>query len=175
MSEAVTIDSVAPFTPRLTAVVASTPDGVIGLNGEMPWRLRSDLQRFKALTMGGWLIMGRKTFDSIGRPLPGRQTLVLTRNSDWSSAGVTVAHDPAEALRITADRPAYVVGGAEIYRLLWNHCDQLFLTTVWAKRPGDTRLEIDCDGFMLRERVRLPAGANDDYPSEFTRWQRNGK
>ena len=72
----------------LIAVVASTPDGVIGQDQTMPWRLSSDLRRFKKLTMGGTLLMGRKTYDSIGRPLPGRQTWVLTRNPDWSVDGV---------------------------------------------------------------------------------------
>ena len=82
----------------LTAVVAMTPSGVIGRDGDMPWRLRSDLRRFKKLTMGGVLIMGRRTYDSIGRPLPGRRTIVITRNPDWSAEGVESADSPAAAI-----------------------------------------------------------------------------
>lgn len=84
----------------LTAVVAMTPSGVIGRDGDMPWRLSSDLRRFKRLTMGGTLIMGRRTFDSIGRALPGRRTIVVTRNDDWSADGVERAASPQEALQL---------------------------------------------------------------------------
>ena len=83
---------------ELTAVVAATNRGVIGRDGDMPWRLSTDLRRFKRRTMGGTLIMGRKTFDSIGRPLPGRRTIVLTRNRQWSAAGVETAAGPDEAI-----------------------------------------------------------------------------
>ncbi len=151
----------------LSAVVAMTPDGVIGVDGDMPWRLKSDLRRFKSLTMGGWLIMGRKTFDSIGRPLPGRQTLVLTRDPDWSSPGVVVAHDPVVAMQMTQTAPAFVVGGAEIYRLLWSYCETVYLTRVWASVPGDTRLDVDWDGFSVCSQQRLASGPVDDYPTDF--------
>lgn len=96
-------------TGDLTAIVAMTPSGVIGRDGDMPWRLSSDLRRFKRLTMGGTLIMGRRTFDSIGRPLPGRRTIVVTRNPDWSVEGVTRAASPLEALQMAGvGRPAAV-------------------------------------------------------------------
>lgn len=156
----------------LTAVVAMTPDRVIGLNGDMPWRLKSDLKRFKSLTMGGWLIMGRKTFDSIGKPLPGRRTVVLSRNPQWSFPGVSLARSVDEVLAMVASEPAYVVGGAEIYRLFWPYCRTVLLTWVQATLAGDTRLDVDLDGFVVRERTSLPAGPDDDYPTEFCHLER---
>ncbi len=164
--------SVAGVSHALTAVVAMTPDRVIGLDGDMPWRLKNDLQRFKSLTMGGWLIMGRKTFDSIGRPLPGRQTVVVTRNRDWSFPGVSVAHEVDEVLRMTESAPAYVVGGAEIYRLFWAYCSRVYLTWVWANLQGDTRLDVNLEDFVVRERMRLSAGLDDSFPTEFCRLER---
>ena len=94
-----------PFegSPSLTAVVAMTPTGVIGKDGDMPWRLSSDLQRFKRLTMGGVLIMGRRTFDSIGRALPGRRTIVVTRNAEWRFDGVDTASSPEKAVEMAGD------------------------------------------------------------------------
>ncbi len=143
----------------LTAVVACSPTGVIGLNGGLPWKLSSDLQRFKTLTMGGTLIMGRKTFDSIGRVLPGRQTIVLTRAADWSPGELPgaerlhVATTAAQAID-TANRlnlPAYVVGGAEIYHLLFPYCQTLWITRVEADVDGDTRVELPLERFVLEE------------------------
>lgn len=159
-------------SPRFTAIVAATADQVIGLDGDMPWRLSSDLRRFKSLTMGGVLIMGRKTFDSIGRPLPGRRTIVLTRNPDWSAEGVEVASDPDSAIRIIGDDRAFVVGGAEIYRLMLPLCQQICLTRVWSQVAGDTSLDLDWSSFTIRSRMRIPAGPRDDVPTEYQVWSR---
>ena len=153
----------------LTALVAITPAGVIGRDGDMPWKLSSDLRRFKKLTLGGVLIMGRKTYDSIGRPLPGRQTIVITRDPNWSVDGVSTAGSPAEALEMVAGRPSYVVGGAEIYRQLLPKCQTLLLTRVLADIDGDTTLDLDLSGFEVVERTELPASDVDQYPSEFLR------
>ena len=152
---------------KLTAVVAMTPEGVIGHEGDMPWRLSSDLRRFKRLTLGGTLIMGRRTYDSIGRPLPGRQTIVITRRPQWAAEGTQRAASPAEALAIAGEGPAYIVGGAEIYRQLLPQCDQLWLTRVWSNVTGDTTLGLDLSGFQLIEQSRYPAGPRDDVPTEF--------
>ena len=157
---------------HLTAIVAMTPEGVIGHDGGMPWHLGSDLRRFKALTMGGILIMGRKTYDSIGRPLPGRQTIVVTRDRHWSAAGVRVVASPQQALDQVADRVAFVVGGAEIYRQLIPYCDCLMLTRVLARLPGDTFLELDLSGFEIAERLECPVSASDQYPTEFLVYRR---
>ena len=154
---------------RLTAVVAMTPAGVIGLDGDMPWRLSSDLRRFKQLTMGGVLIMGRRTYDSIGRPLPGRRTIVVTRNPEWSSAGVDSALNPEKALEMAGQDRCFVVGGAEIYRQMLPHCHELWLTRVWSTVEGDTKLSIDLSQFRVIEQTRIPASLRDDVPTEFLR------
>lgn len=153
--------------PGLTAVVAMTPDGVIGRDGDLPWRLSSDLRRFKKLTMGGVLIMGRRTYDSIGRPLPGRRTIVITRNPDWSAEGVERASSPDEAVEIAGSGGVFVVGGAEIYRQLLPKCTKLYLTRVLADVEGDTKLAIDLSQFHVMEQTHHPASERDEVPTEF--------
>ena len=159
-------------TKPLIAVVAMTPEGVIGRDGRMPWRLRSDLQRFKRLTMGGVLIMGRKTYDSIGRPLPGRRTVVLTRNPDWSAEGVLAVGTIDEVIASFEGDQGFVVGGAEIYRLLLPMCRQILLTRVLADVRGDTVLQCDLSDFRVEESTRVPAGDHDEFPTEFLRLTR---
>ncbi|MFM7738727.1 MAG: dihydrofolate reductase, partial [Planctomycetota bacterium] len=115
----------------LSLIVAASDNDVIGREGQLPWRLSADLRRFKRLTMGHHLIMGRKTFESIGRPLPGRTTIVLSRQRDYAPAGVVVAHSPEEVLKlVAADSEPFVVGGAEIYRLLLPWVGKIYLTRV---------------------------------------------
>jgi len=131
------------MTIILAAAVAA--NGVIGADGDLAWRNSADLRRLKSMTMGHTLIMGRKNFDSIGRPLPGRRTVVLTRQPGWSSPGVTVVHDAAAELdaemrRIyqeTGDDTFYVFGGGEIYQHLLPRADVLELTEIDAALPGD--------------------------------------
>lgn len=155
----------------LIAVVAMTPAGVIGRNGDMPWRLSSDLRRFKSMTMGGTLIMGRKTYDSIGRPLPGRRTIVVTRDETWSAVGVDVAGSPHAAVEMATGQ-AFVVGGAQIYRQLIDRCDEIWMTRVWSGVDGDTILSFDLSQFRLIEQTRVPQSARDDVPTEFLRLKR---
>lgn len=169
--------------PFLSLVVAATPSGVIGDRGQMPWRLSSDLGRFKQITMGGTLVMGRKTFDSIGRPLPGRQTIVVTRQPRWrysgaaaqsAGAAVQTAGELPELLRqIDAlGRPAFVVGGAEIYRWLLPLVAEIWLTVVWSGVSGDTRVQIPTDSFGLVQSERFPQTLRDSAPTELQRWVR---
>lgn len=153
---------------ELIAMVAATPEGVIGRGGGMPWQLSSDLQRFKRVTMGSPLIMGRKTFDSIGRPLPGRRTLVLTRQRDWHVDGIEVFAEPDAMLQAIAGSPrAYVVGGAQVYQLFLPRCDTLLLTRVWSQVAGDTRLELPLDDFQCVFQQRLPQTGRDSMPTEY--------
>ncbi|WP_417735726.1 dihydrofolate reductase [Rosistilla oblonga] len=156
----------------LTAVVAATPTGTIGLDNDMPWQLSHDLRRFKRLTMGSILIMGRKTFDSIGRPLPGRTTFVLTRDQSWAHPGVEAFTDPDVMLAAVGDRSAYVVGGAQIYTAMMPACDHLYLTRAWSQVVGDTAIEIDLHDWRCRFVERIPAGSRDSIPSEFSVWDR---
>lgn len=160
---------------HLIGVVAATPAGVIGNDGDMPWRLSSDLRRFKNATMGGTLLMGRKTFDSIGRPLPGRQTIVVTRNPNWHHEGVDVAHDIDSALAAIDRAQGFVVGGAEIYRLFAPRIDRWMLTRVWSGVAGDTVLDLSLDDFEITAMTPIPASLKDSVPTQFEIWQRHKK
>ncbi|MFF0345825.1 dihydrofolate reductase [Kribbella sp. NPDC004875] len=119
----------------LILIAAVGRNGVIGRDNDLPWRIREDLQRFKQLTLGHTLVMGRKTYDSIGRPLPGRRTVVVTRQPDWSADGVDVTHSLDDALRY--DGTLYVAGGGEIYRQSLPHATHLELTEVHQSPEGD--------------------------------------
>jgi dihydrofolate reductase len=122
----------------LRIIAALADNDVIGKGGALPWRIPEDLARFKALTLGHTLIMGRKTFASIGRPLPGRTTVVITRDAAFSAQGVLVAHDAAEAIARVPGPVAFVAGGADIYALFLPKASKLFLTRVHGVFDGDT-------------------------------------
>jgi len=119
-------------------IAAVGRNGVIGRDNDLPWRIREDLQHFKQLTLGHTLVMGRKTYDSIGRPLPGRRTVVVTRQPDWSAPGVEAAHSLEEALKLADSNDVYVAGGGEIYREALPYADRLELTEVDQSPAGDT-------------------------------------
>lgn len=120
------------------AIAAMSENRIIGRQGQIPWHLPDDFRWFKQATMGGVLVMGRKTFESIGRPLPGRETLILSR-SGFTAPGTRTAHDEADLDRLLADDPrtVWVAGGSEIYSLLLRRCGQLFLTRVKRLAEGD--------------------------------------
>jgi dihydrofolate reductase len=121
-------------------VLARAANGVIGADGKLPWHIPADLKRFKALTMGKPMIMGRKTFESLPGLLPGRRHLVLTRDRDWRADGAEVAHDVDEALDLAGDGAVSVIGGAEIYRLFLPVTTRIELTEVHADYDGDTTM-----------------------------------
>jgi dihydrofolate reductase len=124
-----------------TAVVAMADNGVIGRDKGLPWRLPDDLKRFKALTIGHTVLMGRRTYETIGRPLPGRHNLVLTRDPNWSAPGCVTVHTPEEALKAVGDSGRlFVIGGAEVYLACWPFVNRIELTEVHANPEGDTRL-----------------------------------
>jgi dihydrofolate reductase len=121
----------------LSIVVAASENNVIGVRNELPWRLPDDLRRFKALTMGKPILMGRKTFESIGKPLPGRTNLVVTRQQGWVAAGCVVASSIAEAIE-RADAPeVMVIGGAQIYAEVLPAVNTIHLTRVHTIIEGD--------------------------------------
>jgi len=126
----------------VTIVVAMGSDGVIGVDGDMPWHLPADLAHFKRATLGHPMIMGRKTYESIGRPLPGRTTIVVTGQPDWSAEGVQVAASFGQALdeALALDPDVFVVGGAQIYAEALGHgvVDRLVVTHIDAAPAGDT-------------------------------------
>ena len=121
-------------------VAAVADNGVIGADGDIPWRIPEDFAHFKRLTLGHTLVMGRATYDSIGRPLPGRTTIVLTRDPRWSADGVLVAHDLDEALALAEDLPGdvMVAGGAQVYAAALPLADEQVLTEVHREPAGDT-------------------------------------
>lgn len=145
--------------PQITLVVARAANGIIGKDGTLPWHLPADLQHFKAVTMGTAMIMGRRTFDSLPRLLPGRRHIVVTRDADWRAEGTEVAHSPAEALALVREGPASVIGGAEIFALLAPLADVVELTEVHADIEGDTILPpFDAE--------RWHEVAREDHPAE---------
>ena len=120
----------------IDAILARADNGVIGVDGALPWHLPADLKRFKALTMGRAMVMGRKTFESFPSPLPGRRHIVLTRDRDWRAEGAEVAHDPESALALGGPDAA-VIGGAEIFALLLPQIERIELTEVHGRPAGD--------------------------------------
>ena len=122
----------------LSIIVAMAKNRSIGINNTLPWRIPADLQHFKKLTMGYYLIMGRKTFESIGRPLPGRTTIVVSRNRSLKIDGCTVAHSLPEAIvACAADPQVFVVGGADIYAQALGLADKLYITEIQQEVIGD--------------------------------------
>ncbi len=123
----------------LCAVVAMTPQRIIGKDGSMPWHLPEDLKLFRKLTTGHPILMGRKTFESIGRPLPNRQNIVLTHQKDWKPKGVTVIHQLDELAQLELiDNKVMLIGGGQLYRLLLEQCDELYISELHAEYEGDT-------------------------------------
>lgn len=157
------------------AVVAVANTGVIGRGQTLPWKMSSDLQRFKRMTMGHCLLMGRNTFESIGRPLPGRQTLVLSRSGFRSPAGVQVVRDLEEvAAHVEPGRRVMVVGGAQIYAIALPYCSTIWLTRVLADIDGDVYFpSIDWTQWRQESCEAVAASERDQWPSEFQIWKRS--
>lgn len=124
--------------PPITIVVARAQNGVIGRDGKLPWHLPADLKRFKALTMGSTMVMGRKTFESLPGLLPGRRHIVLTRDPQWKAKGAEVAHDIDAALRLAEGERVSVIGGAHVFGELLPLAGRIELTEVLAQVEGDT-------------------------------------
>jgi dihydrofolate reductase len=163
------------------ALIAAVADnGVIGAAGAMPWRLATDMKRFRALTMGKPVIMGRKTFASIGKPLAGRTNIVITRQKGFAPDGVTVAASFDEALAAGAKAAAetgagevMVIGGGEIYALAMLHADRLYITHVHARPDGDARFPaIDPAAWRGGARDEVPAGEKDSASTTFVTYER---
>jgi dihydrofolate reductase len=155
---------------KLSIIVAMAANAVIGKDNGLPWRLRADLARFKRLTMGHHLLMGRKTWESIGRPLPGRTMVVITRRDGVSAAGIRIAESIEEALEIArgaGETEAFVAGGAEIYRQMLDRADRLYLTRIHAEIEGDTFFP-EIDWSRWREVKREDRDPDDRNPLPFS-------
>lgn len=167
--------------PVISLIVAMASNGVIGRNNQLPWYLPNDLKYFKAATMGKPIVMGRKTFESIGKPLPGRANIVVTTNKDFIADGVKVVHSPEQALRLGRDiafvdgvDEVMVIGGAELYRELLPRAGRLYLTEVHAEVEGDAWFpELDRNQWQEQEREDFQAEGPNPYDYSFVVYHRN--
>ncbi len=167
----------------LSLIVAVAENGVIGRDGGLPWRLSSDLKTFRRLTMGKPLIMGRRTFDSIGKPLDGRDNIVVTRDPYFEVAGVSSCSTISEALTLArvlaTTRGAgeiMVIGGAAVYDAVLPHADRIYLTQVHANPDGDRHFNMPDSGIWNEvSREALPKGERDDHASTLMIYERRAE
>ncbi|MGI9249000.1 MAG: dihydrofolate reductase [Woeseiaceae bacterium] len=161
----------------ISIIVAASTNNVIGVQGDLPWKLSEDLKRFKRLTMGKPIVMGRLTWESIGRALPGRQNIVVTRKKGFLAEGCDVVASPAEALAVASGaEEIMIIGGSQIYELFLPKATRLFVTRVCAEIDGDAFFpEIDDSVWQLVDKsVREADGANQ-YAVEFRTYERKDR
>jgi dihydrofolate reductase len=163
--------------PIVSLIAAVARNGAIGAGNALPWRIPSDLKRFKALTMGKPIIMGRKTFESIGKPLPGRQTIVMTREAGWTWPGVGVARDLEAALRLAGGAGEVMIGGGgEIYAAAIGTADRLYVTEVDLEPEGDVRFpRIDPEAWREVSREIGARGERDEAGFAFVEYGRTAR
>jgi len=158
-------------------IVAASTNNVIGVDGELPWHLSEDLKKFKAITMGKPMIMGRATYESIGRALPGRHSIVLSRQEGFEAEGCDVVGSVTEALEIAGDvDEIMIIGGGKVYTDFLSMTDRIYLTRVDATIEGDTWLpELPENEWTLLESENFPAGEEQEYGFSFEVWARIGE
>lgn len=161
--------------PPIVLVAALARNRVIGADGDMPWHLPADLKRFKAITLGKPMVMGRKTFEAIGRPLPGRRTIVVTRDPSWQADGVEVARDLDSAIARAADtapEEVIIAGGGQIYAQAIGRADRMRLTWIDVEPAGDAMFP-EVDPAVWREVDRIDFPVDGDRPAHaFVDYQR---
>jgi dihydrofolate reductase len=150
--------------PPITLVVARARNGVIGRAGKLPWHIPADLRRFKTLTMGSAMVMGRKTFESLPGLLPGRRHIVLTRDRSWEAEGAEVARSVEEALQLARGERVSVIGGADIFALFLPLADHIELTEVLEDVPGDTFMPYAGDRGHWQETARSETLSAEGQP-----------
>ncbi len=164
-------------SPKISIIVAMARNRTIGVNNTLPWRCPEDLKHFKALTMGHHMIMGRKTFDSIGKPLPGRTTVVVTRDKNLAIDGCIVAHSLQDAIAACAsDTETFIVGGAEIYAQSLELADTLYITEIQQDVEGDAHFP-EFDKNAWQETAREVRSQQEPQPLEyhFVTYRRKGR
>ena len=161
----------------ISLIVAMTENRVIGRDGDMPWRLSNDLKRFKRITMGHHILMGRKTYDSIGRPLPGRTTVVISRTATYDDPNIRVARSLEEAIKISGDdEEIFITGGAQIYQLALSQVDRIYLTRIRCELEGDTFFpEVDFEKWELVEQENHLADEKNNFDYSFLTYQRSNE
>lgn len=159
---------------KISLIVAMSSNRVIGLNEQMPWHLSADLKKFKQITMGSPIIMGRKTFESIGRPLPGRRNIIISRNKHFQQPDCTVYHDLEQAFDSCKDNAeVFVIGGATLYQATLPQADTLYLTEIHQEFPGDTWFpEINLSHWREVERIDISDDATVNFNYSFIKLQR---
>ena len=165
------------MTKRLSIIAAVAANGVIGRANGLPWHLAGDLKWFKTLTLGHHMIMGRRTFDSVGKPLPGRTTVVVTRDLSFRAPGVIVAPAIEQALEIAAhDDEPFICGGAQIYEQTLHRANRMYITRVHAEVEGDTLFPEfdDVNEWKLVDREDFEADERNDYAYSFLTYDRVG-
>ena len=159
---------------NISLIVAVAENGVIGDQNKLLWHLPGDLKRFKLLTMGHYIIMGRKTFESIGKPLPGRTSIVISRNPDWKFEGVISAvniHDAIEQIDKDDDEP-FIIGGAEIYKQALPFVSKIYLSRVMASYEGDAFFHFENNGWVLLSSEEIPAPDEEAPAHIYEVWER---
>ncbi|MCF0225644.1 MAG: dihydrofolate reductase [Fibrobacter sp.] len=160
----------------LSAIVAVSENGVIGRDGHLPWHLSQDLKRFKAITTGHSIVLGRKNYDDIGRPLPNRVNYVLSRNEKFEAPGCIVCTSLEQALekaRLAGETECFIIGGANVYEQAMPLVQKLYVTRVLAQVDGDVHLNDLCDGFKLLSEEQCFADEKNDYDTLFQIWMRD--
>lgn len=158
----------ADHRPRVTLIAARARNGVIGRDNAMPWRIPGELAHFKRMTMGHPIVMGRKTWESIGRPLPGRRNIVVTRDRAFNAAGAEVVHSLDEALAAcAAQADVFVIGGAQIYEAAMPHADRLLITEIDRDFDGDAFMPAP-DAAQWRETARDTHAADGDPSFQYS-------
>lgn len=158
----------------ISVIVAMSENDVIGREGGMPWRMSDDLRRFKKITMGHHILMGRKTYDSIGRPLPGRTTVVISRTATYDNPNIRVVRSLPQALDIAAqDDEVFVTGGAQIFTLALPLAERIYLTRIHCEIAGDTFFPaVDMNQWKLVEEERHAADERNQYDYSFQTFNR---
>lgn len=159
----------------VSIIVAIAENGVIGRENGLPWRLSTDLKRFKVLTMGKPIVMGRKTWESMPkRPLPGRRNMVVTHNPNYAAQGAEVFGSLDEALKAAGEGDVCIVGGGQVYAQGMDYADEVHVTHVETAVDGDTVFpEIDPDIWTKLSEERVPAGEKDDFATRYTVYERH--
>lgn len=154
---------------KISLIVAMASNRAIGLDGQMPWHLSADLKHFKQITMGAPIVMGRKTFAAIGRPLPGRRNLVISRNPDYQATGCEVFADINSVLQACSDvAEVFIIGGATLYQALLPHADYLYLTEIHQAFEADTLFpDFDRQAWQELERKDINDDASVDFSYSF--------
>ncbi len=160
---------------KISLIVAVARNQVIGLDNRMPWHLSADLKKFKEITMGSPILMGRKTFESIGKPLPGRRNIIISRNESYQQEGCEVFNDLNAAIESCKNNEElFVIGGAKLYKTMLPHANYLYLTEIHKEFVGDTRFpEYDSRNWLEIERQEVDNDPTVDFSYSFVKLQKN--